>query len=100
MATQSLKELLVQQEQLEAKISELRSAELADAISKVRALIEEYSLTQQDVFPSKSGPKTRKTSTAKVAAKYRDPISGTEWSGRGMTPKWLAGKNKEDYLIG
>ncbi|NML87423.1 H-NS family nucleoid-associated regulatory protein [Polaromonas sp.] len=36
---------------------------------------------------------------SKVAAKYRDPITGKEWSGRGLPPKWLQGKNKEQFLI-
>jgi DNA-binding protein H-NS len=39
-----------------------------------------------------------------VAAKYRDPVSGSTWSGRGIQPKWMKsalaeGKNKDDFLI-
>lgn len=98
----SLKELLVQREALEKKIEALKASEMAEAISKVRALIDEYSLTADQVFPPESSSKTRKTRktlSAKVAAKYRDPNSGKEWSGRGMTPKWLLGKDKNEFLI-
>ena len=95
----SLKELLIQRQSLELKIAELQKSEVAEAIFKARALVEEYSLTPDQIFPSASGSKTRKASTAKVAAKYRDPITGKEWSGRGLAPKWLAGKNKKDFLI-
>ncbi len=35
----------------------------------------------------------------KVAAKYRDPVSGMEWSGRGMSPKWIGSRDKNDFLI-
>ena len=40
----------------------------------------------------------------KVAAKYRHPKTGEEWSGRGGIAKWLAaeikaGKKKENFLI-
>lgn len=40
----------------------------------------------------------------KVAAKYRHPKTGDEWSGRGGIAKWLAaeikaGKKKESFLI-
>ena len=40
----------------------------------------------------------------KLPPKYRDPVSGLEWSGRGAIPKWMTpqlaqGKNKEDFLI-
>jgi DNA-binding protein H-NS len=34
------------------------------------------------------------------APKYRDPVSGATWSGRGPAPAWLAAaKNRDDYLI-
>jgi len=41
----------------------------------------------------------------KVAPKYHNPANPSEvWSGRGMTPRWMAeylkqGKTKEDFLI-
>jgi DNA-binding protein H-NS len=41
----------------------------------------------------------------KVAPKYRNPGNTSEtWSGRGLTPRWMAalikaGKKKEDFLI-
>ena len=51
------------------------------------------------------GTKAGKGSIAKVAAKYRHPVTGETWSGRGGTVRWLAeelkaGKKKEDFLIG
>ena len=98
MAT-TLKDLLAQRVALEKQISELRVSEMADAIAKIHSLIEEFGLTQEDIFTRTSSAKARKTSVNKVAAKYRDPISGNEWSGRGLAPKWLKDKNREDYLI-
>ena len=94
----SLKDLLAQREALEARITELQTAEHSEAIANVRTLIDEYGLTQEDIFP-RSARKTPKTSSAKVAAKYRDPASGKEWSGRGLAPKWITGRNKADFLI-
>lgn len=35
----------------------------------------------------------------KVAPKYRDPDTGATWTGRGIAPKWIAGKDRERYLI-
>jgi DNA-binding protein H-NS len=98
MAT--LKDLLSQIESLQSQVSEVRQHEVAEAIAKVRSIIDEYQLTANDIFPSSRGPKSSAKKTGgKVAAKYRDPLSGKTWSGRGLAPKWLAGKNKEDYLI-
>ena len=94
----SIKDLLAQIATLESQVAEVRKKEIGDAIAKVRALVEEYELSPSDVFPggkAKSGPKK----TSKVAAKYKDNISGATWSGRGIAPKWLSGKNKADYLI-
>jgi len=34
-----------------------------------------------------------------VATKYRDPVSGATWSGRGMAPLWTAGADREKFVI-
>ena len=99
MTTTTLKELLAQKAELEAQILSVRAAELSEAITKVRALIEENGLTQDDIYPRTTSGKTRKITTTKVPAKYQDPVSGKTWSGRGLAPKWLNGKNKVDFLI-
>ena len=97
MAT--LQELIAQKEALEKLIQDTRQTELASAIGKVRALMTEYGLSQEDIFGTVRASKKTKPEGSKVAAKYRDSISGKEWSGRGLQPKWLEGKNREDYLI-
>jgi DNA-binding protein H-NS len=30
---------------------------------------------------------------------YQDPKSGATWNGRGKPPNWIAGKNRERFLI-
>jgi len=102
MAT-TLKDLLAQREVLEAKITELRAAEISEAKAKIHALIAEYGFTQQDIFAGKSSTKAPKSATTKVAAKYKGP-NGETYSGRGLKPRWLseliaAGHSKDEYLI-
>jgi len=98
MAT--LQELIAQKEALDQLIQEQRTAELSEAVSKVKALIAEYGLTQEDIFGGVRAKKEKVEGVrARVAAKYRDPVSGKEWSGRGIAPKWLQGLNKADFLI-
>lgn len=99
MAT--LKDLLSQIETLQGQVAQVRQREVGEAIAKVRSMVEEYQLTVNDIFPNGRAGKAAsgRKSSGKVAAKYRDPISGKTWSGRGLAPKWLAGKNKDDYLI-
>lgn len=95
----TLKELLEQKATLEKLIADTRQSELAEAVSKVKGIIAQYGLTQDDIFGTVRSSKKVKTAGAKVAAKYRDPVTGKEWSGRGLAPKWMAGKSKEDFLI-
>ena len=97
----SYKELVQQREALEAQIAQARQRETADAIAKVRALVADFDLTAADIF---SAGKTRaKTKTAKagakVAPKYRDPATGTTWTGRGKAPKWIEGKDRARFAI-
>ncbi len=94
----SLKDLLLQIETLQNQVTEVRQREVGEAIAKVRAIVAEYQLTANDVFSSGKGKSAGKK-TGTVAPKYRDPVTGKTWSGRGLAPKWLAGKNKAEYLI-
>lgn len=92
------KELLQQREALELQIAEARQREIAQAVSQVRALVAQFELTAQDVFPS---GKSRSTAAAvnKVAPKYSDPTTGKTWTGRGKAPKWIEGQERSQYLI-
>lgn len=94
------KDLLKQREALEQQISEARQRETSQAVGQVRALIAEYGLSAQEVFPSgrKSGKSAGK-SGAKVAPKYRHPSTGETWTGRGKAPKWIEGADRAKYLI-
>ena len=93
----SYKELLKQREALEQKINEARRNELSEAVSQVRALVTEFGLTAQDVFPA---GKARSASAGfKVAPKYRNPATGQTWTGRGKAPKWIQNENREKFVI-
>ena len=94
----TLAELIKQKEALEAQIASTRQTELADAISKVKALVAEHGLTQSDVFGGSKGTK-KSNGGGKVAAKYRDQSSGQTWTGRGKAPKWIDGQDRSKFLI-
>lgn len=103
--SQSLKDLLQQREALEKAIAEARQNEISAAVAQVRAIVAEYGLTAQDVFPGRAGKAAgakaagAKAGGGKVAAKYRDPATGQTWTGRGKAPKWIDGKSREQFLI-
>ena len=90
------KDLLKQREELEAKIAEARNAEVASAIAQVRQLVLDYSLTERDVF---GGVRTSSAKGSTVAPKYKDPVTGATWTGRGKPPRWIADMEREQFLI-
>jgi DNA-binding protein H-NS len=93
----SYKELLEQQQALAIQIEEARKRELADAVARVQAIVAEYGLTADDIF---SGRKSGRRATAtKVPPKYRNPITGQTWTGRGKAPKWIEGRDRDQFLI-
>lgn len=93
-----LQDLMAQRDALDKKITEIRQQERSAALKQALALIADYGLSQQDLFgAARSAQKA--TPASKVPAKYRDPETGKEWSGRGIAPKWLQGKDREQFLI-
>lgn len=96
----SVAELIKQRDALEAQIAAARQAEISDAVAKVKALVAEHGLTAQDIFGgAKRGPKAGSGARGSVAPKYRDPATGTTWSGRGKAPKWIEGQDRAQFAI-
>lgn len=99
----SLKELIAQKEALEQEIERTRQKDRSDAIAKIRALMDEYGLTNSDLA-ARSSAKLRGGKGKKVAAKYRNAATGETWSGRGLQPKWLkaalaSGRKLGDFAV-
>lgn len=91
---ESYEELLQKQQDLQEKIEAARKREMAEALAQVRALVEKYKMEPDDIFAKSKGRVTRK-----VPPKYRDPVSGKTWSGRGKPPRWIADQDRERFLI-
>ena len=96
----SYKELLAQKAALEAKIAQARQTEVAAALATVKQLVADFGLTAEDLF-STPGKKSSAGASkgSKVAAKYRNPETGDTWTGRGKAPRWLDGKDRDQFLI-
>ena len=92
-------ELKAQIAKLQEQAEEARRAELEAVLADIRRKIVEYGLTAQDLGLSvvRRGRPPKKEPLPPI---YQDPKSGSTWSGRGKPPKWIAGKNRERFLIG
>ena len=88
-------------EELKAQADAVKAQEKSQAIEACRAMIASYGVTAKDLgldkpAKGKAGPKPG----GKIPPKYRDPVSGATWSGRGKTPRWFNGSlNPSVYAI-
>lgn len=94
--TADYKTLLQQRSELEAQIAEALGREKQQAIAQVRAAVEQYGLTQDDVF---SAAKAKAASARVGAPKFRNPETGATWTGRGKPPRWIEGKDRSAFVI-
>lgn len=111
-------------EKLQKQASDIRTREFDKTVQDIVARMQAFGITLKDIQAASTrgakaankartkakgaakapADKPRKSgSTASVAPKYRGP-NGEVWSGRGLTPKWLAaliadGKQKEQFAI-
>lgn len=92
-------ELIALKEQVEATLLERVAAE-REAVKAKLAQLEQFtrSIGGQDSSP------TRSRGRAKPAPKYRNPITGETWAGRGLRPRWMvkaiqAGASADEFLI-
>lgn len=91
------KELLLQQQKLDQQIAQAREKEAREALAHVKSVVQEYGFTAQQVFPWTPQPLPRAKKKAPI--KYRNPLTGAGWSGRGREPHWLAGKDRSAYAV-
>lgn len=90
-------EIKAQIAELESKAKEARASELAAAKAQIAEIMRTYGLTLADLA---NGAKNSRPKVGQpVAAKYRNNATGETWTGRGRTPRWLDGKNKDEFLI-
>lgn len=115
----NLMDIQSQIEKLQKQASEIKAREFHKTVQDIRAKMQAFGITVKDLQPGKgrsgkvkgktevsakqSGAAVKKKSASAVAAKYRGP-NGETWSGRGLTPRWLAalvaqGQTKEDFAI-
>jgi DNA-binding protein H-NS len=87
-------ELKAQADALIKQAQEVRKQENKEVAAQIRAMIQEHGITADQLGFAPAGKGSRKP----VPAKYRDPISGKTWSGRGRTPLWLDGP-REAYAL-
>ena len=114
----SLVNIQSQIEKLQKQASEIKAREFHKTVQEIREKMQAFGITAKDLQAGKASKKgtgrlpakqraataVKKPASVPVAAKYRGP-EGQSWSGRGLTPRWMAaliaqGRTKEDFTIG
>lgn len=116
----NLVEIQSQIEKLQKQAQNIRSKEFANTVQEILAKMHAFGITVKDLQTAKPGKAAKvsrgkgKTASIKparaskkagavLAAKFRGP-NGETWSGRGLTPKWLAalvaqGRSRQEFAI-
>jgi len=115
----NLIEIQSQIEKLQKQATEIKTREFDKTVQDILAKMQAFGITLKDLqgsrvrsakgkiakgrksAPSKANKKEK--AAAVVAVKFRGP-NGETWSGRGLTPRWLAallaqGKSKEEFAV-
>lgn len=113
----NLIDIQLQIEKLQKQANDIKAREFDKTVQDIRAKMQAFGITAKDLQTVKRGAKGKKDAAQKkqnnnvavkntakpVAAKFRGP-NGETWSGRGLTPRWLAtlvdqGRHKNDFAI-
>lgn len=115
----NLIDIQTQIEKLQKQAADIKAREFDSTVQDIRAKMQAFGITVKDLQTVKRGtkgknkkdtvPKKRASSGAAknagkpVAAKFQGP-NGETWSGRGLTPRWLAtlleqGRTKDEFAV-
>ena len=93
----SYAEYVEQIAKLQSLAEAARKNEINDAIQKIKDLMRLHGVTVADLSSARSAKLTK--AKGAVAAQFKNPESGETWTGRGRAPRWLDGKDKEQFRI-
>ena len=93
----SYAEYVEQIAKLQALAESARQNEINDAIKKIKDLMQAHGVSLADLSSARTAKVTKAKST--VAAQFKNPETGETWTGRGRAPRWLDGKDKEQFRI-
>lgn len=96
MNSSTIRELQKQLGQLNLLVEEARQREKQAVLAEIGEHVNEYGISEIELLRAAGFIQAKRK---KAPAKYYDSNTGQSWSGKGPRPKWLVGKNLDDYLI-
>lgn len=96
-----LKELLARRQQLETQLEAAFKEERLNVLDEIVRKMKLHRITFDEIRgPIAQAQQSAQAAKTKAPAKYRDPVSGSEWSGRGKPPNWIKDEpDRSKFLI-
>lgn len=96
------KELQEQIAALQKQAEEARKQEMASVVAEIKAKMAEYGITMEDLGSAVRSKGRRRAASG--VAKYRNPATGEQWTGKGRKPGWMVqaleqGRSMEEFRI-
>ncbi|WP_082728115.1 H-NS family nucleoid-associated regulatory protein [Burkholderia mayonis] len=92
-------ELKVRLQILAKEAEAAREREIGTALSLIRDVVRTYGILPEQINSAWTEIRGAHKRKEPVPPKYRNPATGQTWSGRGRSPKWIAGLSRDDFLI-
>lgn len=93
----SVEALLIQEAAVAKALADKRAAEKQAVLDQIAIVARNYGITTADIA-TVLGKIPSPCRGRKAQITHKDD-QGNTWTGRGRTPKWLKGKNPDDYLV-
>lgn len=98
LAMKTYSDLISEFERLKKDIDSVREYEAKLIAERVMALLYESGIDIKKIFGVATGELPHE-GRPKIRPKYWNPETGTTWSGRGKTPRWLVGQDRDKFRI-
>ncbi|EIF32244.1 DNA-binding protein H-NS [Burkholderia sp. Ch1-1] len=95
MKGETYRNLTAELHSLDRKIEREHARERSNVLQRIRELMTAWDIQSNELRRYRRGT----YNTKPVVPKYRDPVSGKTWSGRGHAPAWIVGKDRTAFLI-
>ena len=94
----SVEELQAERQKLDDEIKAKVDAQKASVIAQIKTVADTYGITADELVEAMGGLKSKRKGVP-AKPKYRDPATGTIWSGRGKEPAWIKGQDRSKFAI-
>ncbi|ABO60432.1 H-NS histone family protein (plasmid) [Burkholderia vietnamiensis] len=95
MTDKSYSQLVAELKELERKIIAARAQARKDALAQIAELMYEFDIKPNEL----RRPRNIRYNVQPTRPRYRDPVSGATWSGRGHVPAWIAYQDRSRFVI-